>query len=75
MGIRILDSTSSLTPYAGIDFAEESKNKNLIRILAQLELELKLELTETQELSSENFIDPKIQLDGTINWQVNVFKN
>ena len=67
-GIAIFDHSSRLTPFGGIDFAEDSNNKYHIGTRVQLGTDLTFELIGTQEFNSEGSIYQKIQFDGTFNW-------
>ena len=67
-GIGIFDHTGKLTPFSGIDFAEDSNNKFHIGTRVQLGNDLNFEMTGTQEFNYEGSISQKIQLDGTIKW-------
>ena len=58
-GIGIFDHTGKLTPFCGIDFAEDSNNKFHIGTRVQLGNDLNFEMTGTQEFNSEGSIRPK----------------
>ena len=67
-GLSILGDTSRLTPFGGISYSNESKNKYHVGTRLQFDSELTFELTGMQETDTEGTQNRKIKLDGAFNW-------
>ena len=67
-GLSILGDTSRLTPFGGISYSNESKNKYHVGTRLQFDSELTFELTGMQETDTEGTQNRKIKLDGAFTW-------